>query len=380
MIYLDYNASTPIAPEVARAIEPYLTTTFGNPSSAHMLGAPLRTAVEVARTRVASLLAAEAAEIVFTSGGTEANNHVIKGVAHTLRDKGRHIIISAVEHPAVTEPCRYLQAYGYEITVMGVDQHGMVDPDELRRQLRRDTILVSVMLANNEVGTIQPMAEIGRIAHEAGVWLHTDAAQAVGKIPVNVETLGVDFLSLAGHKLYAPQGVGAFYIRREHPIEPLMHGAGHESGRRAGTEAVANIVGLGEAATLAATRDPVATLTPLRDHLGQQLSAALRDRMSLNGHPTERLPNTLNVSFKGLTGRDLLAATPQICASPGAACHSGERRPSAVLAAMGVPDDMALGAVRLSLGIETTKMQVEQAADMLIASYARLSSEKKVQP
>ncbi|MCP4591965.1 MAG: cysteine desulfurase, partial [bacterium] len=303
MIYLDYNATTPVDPRVVEAMLPYLREIHGNPYSPHAAGREVRAAVVRARSQVAAMLGADPGEIVFTSGGSEANNHALKGVAHAFRDRPtRTIITSAIEHPAIHQPCRYLEADGVKIVKVPVDGHGMVDPEAVRRALTSDTILVSIMHANNEVGTIQPIAEIAAIAREAGVLMHTDAAQSVGKIPVVVGELGVDLLSVAGHKLYAPQGVGALYVRDGGKLEPLIHGAGHEQGRRAGTEAVPNLVGLGAASEIVSEEirtDASASIRNLRDRLHHNLADALGDDLTLMGHPTERLPNTLNLSFKG---------------------------------------------------------------------------------
>ena len=369
MIYRDYNATTPLDPRVADAMVPYLREHHGNPSSSHGPGRIVRAAVDQARRQVADLLGARPEEIVFTSSGSEANNHALKGVAWS-RGQG-HIIISAVEHPAVTAPCRWLEAQGFGLTAVGVDSTGRVEPDDVRRALRADTILISIMLANNEVGTIQPIAEISRIARQAGVLLHTDAAQAVGKITTRVHDLGVDLLSLAGHKCHAPPGVGALYIRDGVELESLVHGAGHESGRRAGTEAVPAIVGLGRAAELTGQYLADETIRTLRDRFHHKLTEALGDQVVLNGHPDQRLPNTLNLSFKGRVGLELLAKLDNICASPGAACHSDRPEPSAVLQAMGVNPRLALGAVRFSLGRFNTADEIDEAAAAVVGAVGQ---------
>ncbi len=366
MIYLDYNASTPVDPAVRDAMLPYLGELHGNPSSSHSMGKAVKQAVEKARGQVAAMLAADPEEIVFTSGGTEANNHVIKGVAYSLKDRGNHIITSAIEHPAVINPCRHLENCGYEVTYVGVDSTGLVDPQAVIEEVRPDTILISVMHANNEVGTIQAIAEIAEAAREGGVLMHTDAAQSCGKIETRVDRLGVDFLSLAGHKVYAPQGIGALYIRRGVEIEPLHHGAGHECGRRAGTEPVPAIIGLGVAADLAVSRADDPLIQTLRDRLYDGLKKALGDDVVLLGHPQRRLPNTLAVGFRGRIGGEILAACPQLCASTGAACHSGKRRRSSVLEAMGVPEEVAFGAIRFSLGRYTTQSQIDHALQQII--------------
>lgn len=379
MIYLDYNASTPLDPQVREAMLPWLGEHYGNPSSAHAAGRPLRRAVDDARGQVAALLNAESSEIVFTSGGTEANNHVIKGVAHALRDRGRHLIISAVEHPAVSNPCHYLEELGYEITVVPVDHNGLVDPQAVAGEVRGTTVLISIMHANNEVGTIQNIREIAEIAREGGVWMHTDAAQTCGKIPTDVGALGVDFLTVAGHKLYAPAGIGALYIRRGIQIEPLHHGAGHEGGRRAGTEPVANIVALGRACDLAMDRlDHAGRMRALCDRLFDLLRAALGRDVVLLGHPDQRLPNTLAVGFRDCFGADVLARCPELCASTGAACHAGAKKHSDVLSAMNVPEDVSCGMVRLSVGSPTTEAEIDAASEMLVAAVRQLQHGTRV--
>ncbi len=363
-IYLDYNASTPIAPAVAAAMRPLLDEGFGNPSSGHWAGHPARDAVGAARRHVALLLGCDPGEIVLTSGGSEANNHVVKGVA-LGGTNAPHIVTTAVEHPAILEPCRFVETLGARVTVVPVDGHGLVDPDDVRRAIAPDTVLVSVMHANNEVGTIQPIAEISRIAREHGVLCHTDAAQSAGKIPVRVRELGVDLLSLAGHKLYAPKGVGALFVRRGVELTPLVHGGGHEDGRRAGTESALLATGLGAACHLAETAPCEGHLRGLRDRLWNGLRARLGDRIVLNGHPTRRLPNTLNVGFTGRYGDEILARMPEIAASTGSACHTGERALSPVLAAMGVPPAIGHGAIRLSVGRWTTVAEIDAAVERI---------------
>jgi cysteine desulfurase len=366
-IYLDCNASTPIAPEVVAAMRPFLSRHYGNPSSHHWAGAPAKQALEHARGQVAALLACPAQDVVFTSGGTEANNHAINGAFCKLRRKGNHIITTRVEHPAVLQPCRFLETSGAEVTVLPVDGSGRVDPEDVGKAITPRTILVSVMHANNEVGTIQPLAEIGRITRDHDVLFHTDAAQSIGKIPVKVDDLGVDLLSLAGHKFYAPKGVGALYIRHGVALESLMHGAGHEDGRRAGTENVLLNVALGVACDLA-TADLEARrlhLMELRDYFHAGLKKLFGDALHLNGHPTERLPNTLNVSFAGHMGSELLEVLGCVAASTGSACHSGSREISPVLQAMGVPGSIGHGAVRFSLGRSTTKAQLDRVLSLM---------------
>jgi cysteine desulfurase len=366
MIYLDYNATTPLAPEVVKAMQPYLGEEFGNPSSDYPLGLRAKGAVAAARRQVADLLSCRPGEIVFTSGATEANNTVLKGVA---RHRGQgQIITTAIEHPAVLAPCRDLQAQGWEITILPVDSRGLVDPDAVRRAITPKTILISVMHANNETGALQPISEIGALARAAGVWFHTDAAQSLGKIPVRVAELQVDFLTLAGHKFYAPKGVGALYVRPGCRFSPLLHGASQEGGRRPGTENVPYLAALGEACRLARERlaENAPHLKSLRDLLQARLLAGIPD-LVLNGPQEERLPNTLNVSFPGLSGSDILGGIPELAASLGAACHSGEETISPVLAAMGVTPEVARGAVRLSVGRPTTAGEVERAAGLLLA-------------
>jgi cysteine desulfurase len=369
MIYLDYNATTPLEGRVMESMLPYLSKYHGNPSSGHAAGAIVREAVSRGREQVAALLGASADEIVFTSSGSESNNHALKGVAHSLSSRGDHIITSAVEHPAILMPCDYLERRGLMVTRIPVDGNGVVDPENIRKAITPRTILVSVMHANNEVGSIQPIAEISRITREAGVLFHTDAAQTMGKIRVNVDELGVDLLSLAGHKLYAPAGIGALYIRRGVSLEPLIHGAGHESGRRAGTEATANIVALGAAAEMVGEDTDCGRTRTLCGKLHALLCESLGDMVVLNGHPDHRLPNTLNVGFRGLIGARILSNAPEICASAGgAACHATDPEPSAVLKAMGVPREVGLGAIRFSLGRPTTDAEIEAAAEQIVAS------------
>ncbi len=364
-IYLDYNASTPIAPEVSEAMKPFLSRHFGNPSSPHWAGEPAREAVEHARRLVADLLQCDPVEIIFTSGGSESNNHAIKGVFFALKERGNHIITTQIEHPAVLNPCRFLEKLGAEVTSIGVDHYGKVDPEEIEKAITRKTILISVMHANNEVGTIQPIKEISGIAKRNGVLFHTDAAQSVGKIDTRVDSLGVDLLSVAGHKLYAPKGVGALYLRRGISIEALIHGAGHEFGRRAGTENVLQIVGLGRACELARTYLETGTLLDLREHFWKLLQKNFGDRIVLNGHPVNRLPNTLNVSFVGKAGGEILSRLKGVAASTGAACHSGSVELSPVLKAMGVIPEVGMGAIRFSLGRMTTIQELETVIQLL---------------
>jgi cysteine desulfurase len=374
-IYLDYNATTPLDPAVIDAMLPYLREHFGNPSSTHSLGKTTHNAVEQARQDVAQLLGAHSDEIVFTGGGTEASNQAIKGsVFVKLRGifgrwaRDAHIIISAIEHPATAQPCEFLKRLGCRITVIPVDGKGLVDPDAVRKAMERGTTLVSIMHSNNEVGTLQPIREIAALTRQRGVLLHTDAAQSLGKVEVDVDNLGVDLLTLAGHKLYAPKGVGVLYVRRGVKLEPLLHGAGHEDGRRAGTENVPYLAALGTACAIARQALPEATrrLRELRDRLWERLRTGLGERVVLNGHPDKRLPNTLNASFVGHIGAELLEKVPQIAASTGSACHEGKVTQSPVLCAMGVPPEVGRGALRLTVGRFTTEEQVDRAAEILI--------------
>jgi cysteine desulfurase len=374
-IYLDHNATTPVHPEVVEAMLPWLKEHFGNPSSTHVYGRRAHEAVEKAREQVAALLGCQADEVYFTSGGTEANNLAILGSTEAAADRGRYIVTSVVEHPATTRPCERLEQIGWEVMRLPVDGDGMVRIDDVRAFVRGDTALVSIMLANNETGTIMPLRDISEIAHSRGALVHTDAAQATGKISVRVDTLGVDLLSVAGHKLYAPKGVGALFVRRGTPIRPVLLGAGHERGLRPGTENVPYIVGLGKACGIAVRdlEEEEARVRGLRDELWKLLSAEVPG-IRLNGHPAERLPNTLNVSFPGVSGSLVLGAAPEVAASTGSACHEGAESPSAVLLAMGMEASTAMGAVRLSLGRGTSKKQVLEAARTLVRAWKEVSA------
>ncbi|MHB1429960.1 MAG: cysteine desulfurase family protein [Rhodocyclaceae bacterium] len=373
-IYLDYNATTPIAPEVAAAIRPWLETGFGNPSSSHAYGQHAQAAVGKARAEVANLIGAQAVEIVFTGNATEANNLALLGMARALPAK-RHMLVSAVEHPAVMQPALHLRELGWDISVVPVDGAGRVDAAQVAGCLRPDTALVSVMLANNEVGTLQPIAGIAALAHANGSLMHTDAAQAAGKLPVNVDDLGVDLLTLAFHKFCGPKGIGALYVRQGTPLKPILFGAGQEQGLRPGTENVALIVGAGETARLARERLPQAVpqLMAMRDRLHRRLQAGVPGLL-LNGHEEFRLPNTLHVSFPGISGKALLAAAQAaVAASVGSACHSHGDAVSGVLAAMGCTAERARGAVRLSLGRDTTQENIDAAAAALIVAWKELA-------
>jgi cysteine desulfurase len=372
-IYLDHNATTPLLPEVVDAMLPYLREHFGNPSSAHVYGRRAREAVDRARAQVAVLLGAQAEEIFFVAHGTEANNLAIRGVAAALPEK-RHVVTSVIEHPATIEPCHELEKHGARVTWLPVDEHGRVRVSEAVAALRSDTALVTLMHANNETGVLQPIAEIAREARARGVLVHTDAAQSVGKLPLSVGGLGVDLLTVVGHKFGAPKGVGALYVRRGTPLRPVLLGAGHERGLRPGTENVASLVGLGVACEVAlrTVEAEAERVRALRDELWERLRARIPG-LALNGHPEERLPNTLNVRFPGVSGSALLAATPEVAASTGSACHAGEESASSVLTAMSVEPRAALGSVRLSLGRTTTWEDVVAAARHLAEAWARSS-------
>lgn len=374
-VYLDYNATTPVAPEVAQAIVPFLHEAFGNPSSSHWYGQLARDAVVEARASVAALVGAAPGEIVFTGCATEANNLALLGVARALGGSKRHIVVSAIEHPAVLAPARHLAQLGWELTVVRVDEYGRVSASDVARALRPDTAIVSVMHANNEVGTVQPLEEIAMLVRQRGVLLHTDAAQSAGKIRVDVQSLGVDLLTLAGHKFHATKGVGALYVRSGTPIAPVLFGADQERELRPGTENVPAIVGLGVAARLARERLQAtgSHLQEMRELLHQRLRAGVPGLL-LNGHPQHRLPNTLHVSFPGVSGRDLLRqAAGAVAASVGSACHSERDQVSGVLAAMGLGPARAAGAVRLSAGWMTTRDDVEAAAQALVQAWAGLT-------
>lgn len=364
-IYLDFNASTPIDPRVELVMKQTFDRAYGNPSSPHWAGEPARVIVDEARRKVAGLLGCKPDEIVFTSGGSESNNQVLKGVYFARQKPNAHIITTAVEHPAIVEPCRFLERLGARITWLPVDATGQVNADDLRRAITADTVLISIMHANNEVGTLQPVKELAQIAREHTIPFHTDAAQSVGKVPTNVDELGVDFLTIAGHKLYAPKGIGALYIREGTELEPLIHGAGHESGRRAGTESALLTAALGEACELACDLSGIPGIEALRDQLWTSLKESCGDRVVLNGHPQERLPNTLNVSFLDHRGYELLSNLPELAVSTGSACHANRVEISPVLQAMGVSPEAGAGAVRFSLGRTTTVADIEIAIERL---------------
>jgi cysteine desulfurase len=370
MIYLDHNATTPVDPRVVEALLPYLTEHFGNPSSSHRYAEAPREALGRARGQVADLLGAAPREIVFTGGGSESDTLAIRGAALARRHLGDHVITQPTEHPAVLEACRSLENDGFTTTYLPVDRDGRVDPAALAAELSSRTVLVSIMHANAETGTVQPIRELAEVARRQGALFHTDAAQTAGKIPVDVRNLGVDLLTVAGHKMYAPKGVGALFVREGVELTPVIHGGGQEDGLRSGTENVAFIVALGRAAEIARAElaDTAARLTRLRDLLHRELAELLPGMVHLNGHPADRLPGTLNVSVDGIVGRDLLAAIPELAASTGSACHEGANTPSPVLTAMGMPAPRALAALRLTLGRWTTEPEVRQAAKLIAGS------------
>ncbi len=364
MLYLDYNATTPVDSRVADAMLPFLRDHFANPSSSHTLGRACRSAIDLARLQVSQLLGAQPDEIIFTGSGTEANNHAIIGTALANHKRGNHIVTCNVEHPAVTEVLRHLETRGFSFTEVAVDSLGMVSVEDVAAALTPETTLVTIMLANNEVGTLQPVSEIARLARSKGILIHTDCAQAVGKIPVNLPELGVDMISVAGHKLYGPKGIGVLCLRRGLELPNLLHGAKQENGRRPGTENILEIVGLGEACRLAQEdlAEELPRLTGMRDHLEKSL-LSLFPEARVNGHPDKRLPNTLSISFPDLRGDEIMAAMPKVAVSIGAACHGGGPVISRVLSSMGVPERWALGTLRISLGRMTTPDEVDQGIE-----------------
>ncbi|MFC1949872.1 cysteine desulfurase NifS [Chloroflexota bacterium] len=374
-IYLDYAATTPTHPEVLKAMLPYFTDAFGNPSSIYSYGQEAKQAVETARANVARLIGARDEDIVFTSGGTEADNQAIKGVANANKSRGNHIITSSIEHHAVLETCLFLEKEGFKVTYLPVDEHGLVSPDDVRKAITGKTILISIMHVNNEVGAIEPIAEIGSITREAGIYLHTDAVQSVGHIPVNVDNLNADLLSMSAHKLYGPKGVGALYIRKGTRITPLMHGGDQEKKRRASTENIPGIVGFGTAAELAGLEidQEAERLTALRNRLIDSLLAGI-EGVRLNGHRTIRLPGNVNISADYVEGEAMVLNLDLegICASTGSACSSSSLEPSHVLLAMGLPHEQAHGSLRLSLGKWTTEDEINQVLDALPGIVTRL--------
>ncbi len=368
-IYLDYNATTPIDPRVKDAMLPYLEEHFGNPSTAYVYGKRAKQGVKKAREQVAALIGAQPDDIVFTSGGSESDNQAIIGTALANAGKGKHIITSRIEHPAVVKTCRYLEdRLGFTVTYIPVDGTGLVNPRDVQEAITDKTILITVMHANNEVGTVEPIEEIGEIARKQKIAFHTDAAQSCGKIEVDVRKLKVDLLTMAGHKLYAPKGIGVLFIRKGTLLDSYIHGAGQESGRRAGTENVPYMVGLGKACEIARNELPEyeKKIKTLRDRLHTRIVEGLGEGVHLNGHSEKRLPNTLNISIHGIIGEELLCAVPEIAASTGAACHAGSTDPSGVLLELGLSRELALGALRLSLGRWSTQLEVDAASDLIV--------------
>lgn len=382
IVYMDHAATTYAAPEVVEAMLPYFSEKFGNPSSVYGIGQENKAAVEEARAKVAAAINAEPNEIYFTAGGTESDNWVLKGVAFANIRKGKHIITTAVEHHAILHAAEWLQSQGFEVTYLPVDQYGMVSPADVEKAIRPDTILISVMYANNEVGTIQPIAEIGAIARAHGIYFHTDAVQAVGHIPIDVKAEHIDMLSLSGHKFYGPKGIGVLYIRRGVRIQNLLHGGAQESRHRAGTENVAGIVGLGAAIerAVAAMPEESARLTAMRDHMIRELLKIPASH--LNGHPTQRLPNNVNITFEYIEGEGILLLLNMfgICASTGSACNSASLEPSHVLTAMGVPHEIAHGSVRLTLGERNTEEDVSYVLEKLPEVVGKLRSMSPLTP
>lgn len=382
IVYMDHAATTYAAPEVVEAMLPYFSEKFGNPSSVYGIGQENKAAVEEARAKVAAAINAEPNEIYFTAGGTESDNWALKGVAFANIRKGKHIITTAVEHHAILHAAEWLQSQGFEVTYLPVDQYGMVSPADVEKAIRPDTILISVMYANNEVGTIQPIAEIGAIARAHGIYFHTDAVQAVGHVPIDVKAEHIDMLSLSGHKFYGPKGIGVLYIRRGVRIQNLLHGGAQESRHRAGTENVAGIVGLGAAIerSVAAMPEESSRLTAMRDHMIRELLKIPASH--LNGHPTQRLPNNVNITFEYIEGEGILLLLNMfgICASTGSACNSASLEPSHVLTAMGVPHEIAHGSVRLTLGERNTEEDVSYVLEKLPEVVGKLRSMSPLTP
>ncbi len=374
-IYLDHNATTPTHPEVVKAMLPYYTEIYGNASSFHQFGQQARKAVEEAREKVADFIGADAGEIFFTSGGTEADNFAIKGIAYANQAQGKHIITSQIEHLAVLNPCKYLEKQGFRITYLPVDKHGLINPEEVRKAITDETILISIMQANNETGTIEPIAEIGKIAKEKAIYFHTDAVQSAGKIPVKVKELNVHLVSLSGHKLYGPNGMGALYIAKGTRIQPLMLGGHHEKNKRAGTENVPGIVGLAKAVEIAQTtgEEEAIRLTNLRNKLESLIREKIED-VYLNGHPEKRLPNTLNMSFEFIEGESIILNLDMkgIAVSSGSACTSGSLNTSHVLKAMGIEAAVAQGSIRFSLGKDNTDEDIDYVSEVLPEIVSRL--------
>ncbi|MRT93296.1 cysteine desulfurase family protein [Ancylomarina sp. 16SWW S1-10-2] len=371
-IYLDYNATTPIAKEVADEMKPYLYDYFGNPSSSHIYGRACKKAVDKGRKQLAALLNCDVSEVIFTSGGTESNNYAIKGYAFANKSKGNHIITTSIEHPAVSEVCKYLESEGFEVTYLPVDGTGRVQVADVEAAIRPETILISVMYANNEVGTLQPISEISELAKKHGIAVHSDCSQAVGKVPVDIQKMGVDLLTVAGHKFYGPKGIGALYIGKGIKLQKLIHGADHENNLRAGTENVLEIVGLGRAAKLAKANLETSFVhdKSLVNRLKEALS--ILDDIQFNGNKDFCLPNTLSVSFKNIEANTLLANLPHVAASAGAACHTDSISVSATLAAMNLDKAYAMGTIRFSVGKYNTEDEIDQAAEAIIEAVNKL--------
>ncbi len=382
-IYMDHAATTPVAPEVLQAMMPYFSERYGNPSSLHTFGREAREAMEEARWEVAALINAEPNEIYFTSGGTESDNLALKGIARRNRKRGRHIITSTIEHPAVLEPCRALEREGFEVTYLPVTRDGLVELEAVEEAVRDDTILISIMHANNEIGTIQPLEEFGRLARDRGIYLHTDGVQTAGKIPVDVKSLGLDAFSLSGHKLYGPKGIGALYIRKGVRIESIQHGGGHEGGIRSGTENVPGIVGLGKAAKMAKEKlaEESRRMTHLRDRMKDAVLTEIEDSW-LNGHPSKRLPSNLNFGFRYIEGESLLLYLDAmgIAASTGSACSSKKLAPSHVLSAIGLGAVESHGSLRITLGMSNTEEDVDYACQAISDSVKRLREMSAMRP
>ena len=377
MSYMDHSATSPVNPEVLKEMLPYFTESFGNASTLYALGREARTAMEKAREQVASLIGAQPEEVYFTSGGTESDNIAIKGTASKLKNKGNHIITSDIEHPAVEETCKYLEKNGYQVTYLPVGEEGIVKVSDVETAITPETILITVMHANNEIGTIQPIKEIGALAREKGIYFHTDAVQSVGKIPVNVGDMNVDMLSISAHKLYGPKGIGALYIRKGVRIDPLLHGGGHERGMRPGTENIPGIVGLGKACQIAEDNleKNMEYVSSLRDRLIQGVLGNI-EQSYLNGHPTKRLPNNANFRFTGIEGESLVLQldAKEINASTGSACSSKKLEPSHVLMAIGLKEVDAHGSLRISLGTENTPQDIDYTIDAIDEVVERLRS------
>lgn len=375
-VYLDNNATTRTRPEVIEAMTPFYGATYGNASSVHAFGRAARTAIDKARAEVASSLgAASPEEVIFTSGGTESDNFALRGVVEALKAKGNHIITSSIEHHAVLNTAKYLEKNGCQVTYLAADRFGLINPEDLKKAITPKTILISVMSANNEIGTIEPLEEIAKIAKERGIYFHTDAVQAFGKFPFDVKTLGADLVSISGHKIYGPKGIGAIYIKKGTKITPQLYGGHHEMGKRAGTENVPGIVGFGLASELARKEMPVESkrIAGLRDYLYKSITSKISD-VNLNGHPEKRIPNTLNVGFKYLEGESIVLNLDMegVAVSTGSACTSGSLEPSHVLTAMGVDPAESQGSIRFSLGHDTTKEDIDYVSDILPPIIKRL--------